>query len=467
MRARLSEEARKGKPIPLVIFNCLPLNFPVLSFKQKGIMADVIIIGGGLAGSAAAFRLSKSGIRPLVIEAQSRLGGRAFSRPYGSAQGGDLIEFGGSWITLYHTRIRAHVAELGLTLRPRAAITQRLSLRDGVIGEPRFSSAEERQAHERVIARVAADAMLLKMGHGSDELGRPLLGPTFKDYLDRLNPPEATRHMLCAWWTVSGNGAHDVVAASEFISSCAYSGGLAENMIDVWTDTVEPGMGVLAERMLEASGAEVRRSCPIVSIAQNVSGVTLVTHQGETLSVPHVIVAVGVNAMRDIKFEPVLSGPRATALARGHGGKAFKLLIKARGVSVGTLITGEGTGIELLLAERAAEEGAVLLIGFGLQLNDAKPHDAAWVREQFKRLVPNAEFISYDWHDWLADPFAQGTWVAAPADYSDAFSAEAWQPTARIAFASSDYAPEQAGWFEGAVRSGEAAADWVASGLKK
>ena len=31
----------------------------------------------------------------------------------------------------------------------------------------------------------------------------------------------------------------------------------------------------------------------------------------------------------------------------------------------------------------------------------------------------------------------------------------------RVAFASSDCAPDQAGWFEGAVRSGEAAADWV------
>lgn len=424
-------------------------------------MAHVIIIGSGMAGAAAAFRLNKSGIVSLVIEARDRLGGRAFSRPYGSAEGPSLIEFGGSWITPYHARIRAHVAELGLTLRPRAPVTQRLSLRDGETLPPYFSSPEERQAHERVIARVAADAVLLKMGHAQDELGRPLLSITFKDYLDRLNPPEATRHMLAAWWTVSGSGAHDVVAASEFISSCAYGGGLAENMIDVWSDTVEPGMGVLAARLLEASGAEIRLSCPIASIAQNDENVVVTTREGETLRASHVIVAVGVNAMRDIKFVPALASSRATALARGHGGAAFKLLIKARGVSVGTLITGDGTGIQFLLAERAADDGAVLLIGFGLQLDEENPQDEAWVRAQFKRMVPNAEFVSYDWHDWINDPFAQGTWVAAPADCADAFAAEAWQPAGRIAFASSDYAAEQAGWFEGAVRSGEAAADWI------
>ena len=163
-------------------------------------MNTVIIIGAGMAGAAAALRLSKSGIRPLVIEAQSRLGGRALSRPFAASSDQSLIEFGGSWITPYHTRIRAHVAELGLTLRPRAPITQRLSLRDGETSPSYFFSPEERQAHERVIARVGADAMLLKMGHDVDELGRPLLGITFKDYLDRLNPPKATRHMLCAWW---------------------------------------------------------------------------------------------------------------------------------------------------------------------------------------------------------------------------------------------------------------------------
>ena len=90
-----------------------------------------------------------------------------------------------------------------------------------------------------------------------DEMGRPLLGITYKAYLGRVNPPVATRHMLDAWWTVSGSGAYDVIAASEFLSSCSHGGGIAENTIDVWSDTVEPGMGVLAERMLEKSGAKL------------------------------------------------------------------------------------------------------------------------------------------------------------------------------------------------------------------
>ena len=427
-------------------------------------MKPVAIIGSGMAGAAAALKLSKAGIAACVLEAQERIGGRAFSRPYAGTNAASLLEFGGSWITPFHERIRTLTPEMGLSLRPRAAVTQRWALRNGEAGAPSFSSLDERRDHERAIARVAADAMLYKKGHGEDEAGRPLLGITYKAYLDRVNPPTSTRHMLDAWWTVSGSGAHDVVAASEFLSSCVYGGGLAENMIEVWSDTVEPGMGVLAHRMLERSGAELRLSCPVATIEQDADTVSIALQTGEILTARHAIVATAVNTLKAISFSPSLPALRAAAIARGHGGTAFKLWIRARGVPVGTLITGGGAGIELLFAERTAADGSVMLIGFGLQLNGAEPGNAAWVRAQFKRLAPNAEFISYDWHDWINDPYARGTWVSAPADMGEAFDSAAWQPFGRLAFASSDYAPEQAGWFEGAVRSGEAAADWISTG---
>src|SRR5213078_5319511 len=38
--------------------------------------ADVLVIGGGLAGLGAAVRLKDRGLEPLVLEAESRVGGR-------------------------------------------------------------------------------------------------------------------------------------------------------------------------------------------------------------------------------------------------------------------------------------------------------------------------------------------------------------------------------------------------------
>ena len=70
---------------------------------------------------------------------------------------------------------------------------------------------------------------------------------------------------------------------------------------------------------------------------------------------------------------------------------------------------------------------------------------------------PEARFAGYDWHDWITDPFARGTWVAPALGDSALCHADAWPRADRLTFASSDIAPAHIGWFEGAVLSGQAA----------
>ena len=47
---------------------------------------DVIVVGAGIAGLAAAERLSSSGLRVLVLEAQQRVGGRIWTQWTGMNQ---------------------------------------------------------------------------------------------------------------------------------------------------------------------------------------------------------------------------------------------------------------------------------------------------------------------------------------------------------------------------------------------
>ena len=56
--------------------------------------AEVIVIGGGLAGVRAAAKLKAGGASVLVLEARERLGGRTCTRPLGGA----AFDFGGQWI---------------------------------------------------------------------------------------------------------------------------------------------------------------------------------------------------------------------------------------------------------------------------------------------------------------------------------------------------------------------------------
>jgi monoamine oxidase len=421
---------------------------------------DVIVVGAGMAGAAAALKLGQAGKKVKLIEARDRCGGRGFVRNFADDPATEALEFGGAWITPWHNRIRARVAELGLSLRPRHQVSSRLWLRNGTVTADGPASRDDCIAHDRAIARVAGDSILLKKGLGENEKGEPLRGVSFADYLDRLGAPKATRDMFSAWWTVSGNGDHRTVAASEFLASCSYDGGLAEGMIRFWTDTVVPGMGVLAERMIEASGAERILSEPVTNVVQVKDGVQVAStsrvHEAKAC-----VLALGINQLRRLSFTPALPEPKREAIRLGHGGRSFKLWIKAEGVPAGTLVTGDGSGIEFAFAERKAKDGATLIVCFGLMTDENHPEDPTWVQAQASKLFPNARMMSYDWHDWVDDPFARGTWVAALAGHEEGLDSANWQPEGRIAFASSDYARDQAGWFEGAVIAGEDAADAV------
>src|SRR5699024_323795 len=56
---------------------------------------DTVVVGGALAGLAAAARLAKNRHRVLVLEAHDRLGGRLAPHPLGT--GGDAVPLVDSW----------------------------------------------------------------------------------------------------------------------------------------------------------------------------------------------------------------------------------------------------------------------------------------------------------------------------------------------------------------------------------
>ena len=428
--------------------------------------SDVLIIGAGLAGAAAAELLAKRGLTVTVLEARDRLGGRGYARNFAGT--GESLEFGGGWITPWQSHIRDACAKHGIALRPRSPVTERRWFRDGAMHKDAPCSDAERAAFDRAMAQLAGDALRLKAGHDFDAADRQLTGISLNDYLKRIAAPLSLRDLCRAWWTVSGNGDPARIPASELLSSCAYGDGTPDSMIDVWADTLVGGVTLLTERMLAASGATVVMNSAVTRLKHHKEEVIATAQSGAKFRARAALLATGLNPLRAIKFEPDLPNPQTMALSIGHLGASVKIWAKVQGVPVGVLATGGGesakAGIEWMFAERLAADGATLIVGFGLAANFDPAKPGAVARE-VARFFPEAKLLAHDWHDWVGDPFARGTWVATPLGAERAVAPATWKSLGPLAFASSDFSPEGAGWFDAAIISGLGAAKDLARHL--
>jgi monoamine oxidase len=105
-RRRLLQGAGAG----LLLAGCATLPRPLRADGDA-----VAIVGAGIAGLTAAWRLRQAGVPARVYEAQNRVGGRMFSlRDH--FPDGQVVELGGELIDSNHVRLRALAAELGIAI---------------------------------------------------------------------------------------------------------------------------------------------------------------------------------------------------------------------------------------------------------------------------------------------------------------------------------------------------------------
>ena len=114
------------------------------------IEADVVVVGAGVAGLAAARRLVAEGRDVVVLEARDRVGGRLWNTEIG----GEANELGGEWIAPYQSRMHALLEELGIELFPAyrdgddVYVDERGNARRHAGDETALSEADQRELYE-------------------------------------------------------------------------------------------------------------------------------------------------------------------------------------------------------------------------------------------------------------------------------------------------------------------------------
>jgi monoamine oxidase len=125
------------------------------------------------------------------------------------------------------------------------------------------------------------------------------------------------------------------------------------------------------------------------------------------------------------------------------------------------IVTGTSSGFGRSTAGRLVHlgwDGLVRVTGFGWADPAFDPSDRQHIDRALAAFFPEATLEAFRSHDWIADPASRGTWLTAPADALELLDASRFRAVGRMFFAGSDVAEEEAGWFEGALRSGSAAA---------
>jgi monoamine oxidase len=199
---------------------------------------------------------------------------------------------------------------------------------------------------------------------------------------------------------------------------------------------------------------ETRILTPVAAVARRNGGVEVTTREGETIPARVAIVAVPLNALGGIEFDPPLSEKKQEAIALGQASRGVKIFIHAHGEPIFQNGIKPGHPFGYLDTEIVFPNETQLMIGFGYDQDLCDASDLASVQRQLDEILPGYAALAATAHDWVADEFSRGTWAIHRPGWYTKCHAEMQRPEGTVLIAGSDFANGWAGFMDGAIESG-------------
>ena len=291
-------------------------------------MTDVLVIGAGLAGLAAARDLAAGGADVLVLEARDRPGGRV---DQAVLDDGRVVQMGGELIGDFHTAYLGLAAELGLEPEPSyvaepGVMSWDLAEGTGQGDHPPFFTPADVADAERVEALVAQHAATVDP---ADPWAHPdavaLDAISFANWLraEGARPAVVRLHDLGA--LSMGGGSIERQSMLGQLRMTAAAGAAEVYGYDRWEGLrLRDGSAALPLAMAAGLGDRVRYGTPVTALDVGaVSRVTLA--DGETLEAEAIVCALPVGPLRDIAVTGV-SDARLASLHRQRQALAAKVV---------------------------------------------------------------------------------------------------------------------------------------------
>lgn len=261
-------------------------------------MARIVVVGAGMAGLTAAFRLRQWDHDVTVLEARQRVGGRVYSV---TLENGAVAELGGEWITDGQRSVLGLAQELGVSMIPVGVDFAKRNM----IGSPPITNKEHQRVADLVLAGIAAMT--------EAEQNRQTAAQLLTDLDDRSIAFMVLRQRIA--------GSAGVPLTSVAVDEIIGDFGIEETTYL----RIDGGNQILAE-VLASHLADVRTGEPVNEIASTDTGVDIRTMEG-TIAAEGVVVAVPLPLIPRISFDPPLSPAMTDVLGTVAMGTAAKLAV--------------------------------------------------------------------------------------------------------------------------------------------
>ncbi len=296
--------------------------------------AEVVVIGAGIAGVTAAYRLRRAGVRVQVYQAQDRIGGRMLSlRDY--FPDGQVIELGGELIDTPHTQVRALAAELGITLDDLSTDDPSLRAEIWHFNGRSYSEAEIVRAFMPVAAAIERDLSKL----GTDDV--TYLTPGRAAAFDRITITEWLHaNHVDDWLAAMIDLAYTTEMGLESEEQSALNLltliGTEKDKFAIYGGSderyhVRGGNDLIVRRLAEriAGSIELGSALEAVGIASDGSFRVAIRREGATREVraSHVVLALPVTMLREVSLNVPMPKIKERAIRDLRYGTNAKLMV--------------------------------------------------------------------------------------------------------------------------------------------
>lgn len=446
---------------------------------------EVVVVGAGYAGLACARALQAAGRKVLLLEARDRVGGRCLNQFLPAPFERYVVEGGAEFIGPQQTRMNELVKELGLqtfraydTGKSTNYIGGKRTTYQGVLPWTNFLSSGEVG-----VAMLRLDAMARQVpleapwtAAKASEWDGQSVHTWIQSHLFSKQARTLLRLAVLALLSME-----PAEVSLLFLLHYIHSGGgltpLLSTTGGAQQDRIVGGSQLIADRMAKALEGQIVFNVPVHTVQQDEQGIK-VAGPGMSVRAQQAVIAMSPWMASRLHYAP-MDGPtqvRLQLMQRAPMGSAFKVHCVYerpfwREQNLNGQVISDAHLPKIVFDNTPPEAGAPGVLMAFIDGQDGR--DAALMSAEQRRanvthalglyFGPQAtQPLAYCETNWQAEAFSAGgpTGVLPPGALT-AFGPALRQPVGRLHWAGTETASAWTGYMEGAVRSGERAAQEI------